>query len=97
MLQPGTVAPDFTLSDKDGHPVSLSDLRGRRVVLYFYPKDNTPGCTRQACGFAASYAASAIPLFDGISDGIKIIVLTVVISLAAALLFPVKEEAKHDA
>ena len=56
MLQPGTVAPDFTLSDKDGHPVSLSDLRGRRVVLYFYPKDNTPGCTRQACGFAASYA-----------------------------------------
>ena len=56
MLQPGTVAPDFTLSDKDGHPLTLSELRGRRVVLYFYPKDNTPGCTRQACGFASAYA-----------------------------------------
>ena len=48
-------APDFTLSDKDGRSVSLSDLRGKRVVLYFYPKDNTPGCTRQACAFASAY------------------------------------------
>ena len=54
MLSIGTQAPDFTLPDKDGNPVTLSELRGRRVVLYFYPKDNTPGCTRQACAFAAN-------------------------------------------
>ena len=57
MLQIGMQAPDFTLSDKDGNPVSLSSFRGKRVVLYFYPKDNTPGCTRQACAFAARYEA----------------------------------------
>ena len=55
MLEIGTKAPEFTLPDKDGRNVSLSDFLGRKVVLYFYPKDNTPGCTRQACGFAASY------------------------------------------
>ena len=55
MLDIGSKAPDFTLTDKDGRPVSLSDFRGRRVVLYFYPKDNTPGCTRQACAFAGAY------------------------------------------
>lgn len=55
MLQPGMKAPQFTLPDKDGNPVSLSDFAGRKVVLYFYPKDNTPGCTRQACAFAAAY------------------------------------------
>lgn len=48
-------APDFTLSDQNGDTVRLEDFRGKRVVLYFYPKDNTPGCTRQACAFAASY------------------------------------------
>ena len=56
MLQPGMKAPDFTLPDKNGNPVTLSSFLGRRVVLYFYPKDNTPGCTRQACAFAGSYA-----------------------------------------
>jgi peroxiredoxin Q/BCP len=55
MLQVGTKAPDFTLFDKDGNAVSLSDFLGKRVVLYFYPKDNTPGCTRQACAFASAY------------------------------------------
>ena len=55
MLQIGTKAPDFTLTDKDGKEVSLSDFLGKRVVLYFYPKDNTPGCTRQACAFAGAY------------------------------------------
>ena len=49
-------APDFTLLDKNGQAVSLSDFRGKKVVLYFYPKDNTPGCTRQACAFAGAYA-----------------------------------------
>lgn len=55
MLEPNTKAPEFTLNDKDGNPVSLSDFAGKKVVLYFYPKDNTPGCTRQACAFAAAY------------------------------------------
>ena len=57
MLEAGTKAPDFTLPDKDGRPVSLSDFRGKKVVLYFYPRDDTPGCTRQACAFAAAYDA----------------------------------------
>ena len=48
----GDKAPVFTLQDKDGKSVSLGDFRGRKVVLYFYPKDNTPGCTKQACGFS---------------------------------------------
>ena len=55
MLETGMKAPEFTLSDKDGNNVSLSDFVGKKVVLYFYPKDNTPGCTRQACAFAAAY------------------------------------------
>ncbi len=55
MLEIGMKAPDFTLPDKDGNPVSLSGFLGKKVVLYFYPKDNTPGCTRQACAFAAAY------------------------------------------
>ena len=56
MLEIGTKAPDFTLLDKDGKSVSLSDFLGKKVVLYFYPKDNTPGCTRQACAFAGAYS-----------------------------------------
>ena len=55
MLNENTKAPNFTLNDKDGNPVSLSDFAGKKVVLYFYPRDNTPGCTRQACAFAAAY------------------------------------------
>lgn len=55
MLEKGTKAPLFTLPDKDGNTVSLSDFSGKKVVLYFYPKDNTPGCTRQACAFAGLY------------------------------------------
>ena len=52
MLEVGMKAPGFTLPDKNGKLVSLSDFLGKKVVLYFYPKDNTPGCTRQACAFA---------------------------------------------
>ena len=55
MLALQSQAPDFTLTDKDGRQVSLSDFLGKKVVLYFYPKDNTPGCTRQACAFAGAY------------------------------------------
>ena len=54
-MEAGTKAPQFTLPDKDGNPVSLSDFAGKKVVLYFYPKDNTPGYTRQACAFAGAY------------------------------------------
>ena len=62
MLQEGMQAPAFTLADKDGKMVSLSDLLGKKVVLYFYPKDNTPGCTRQAC--AEKYNLPFILLSD---------------------------------
>lgn len=55
MIKEGTKAPNFTLQDKDGNAVSLSDFIGKKVVVYFYPKDNTPGCTRQACAFASAY------------------------------------------
>ena len=51
-MKAGDRAPEFTLPDKGGNMVSLADFRGRKVVLYFYPKDNTPGCTRQACALA---------------------------------------------
>lgn len=54
MLNIGMEAPAFTLNDKDGNSVSLSDFRGQKVILYFYPKDNTSGCTKQACAFAAA-------------------------------------------
>ena len=55
MLEIGMKAPEFTLNDKNGESVSLSDFLGKKVVLYFYPKDNTPGCSRQACAFAGAY------------------------------------------
>ena len=55
MLEIGTKAPAFSLPDQDGNAHSLSDYIGKKVILYFYPKDNTPGCTKQACGFAERY------------------------------------------
>ena len=55
MLTEGIKAPNFTLNDKNGNAVSLSDFLGKKIVLYFYPKDNTPGCTRQACAFSSLY------------------------------------------
>ncbi len=65
MLKENVPAPDFSLSDKDGQTVSLSDFRGKRFVLYFYPKDSTSGCTRQACAYAglwARYKALGVPV-----------------------------------
>ena len=56
MLKIGEKAPTFTLKDKNNNDVSLSDFLGKKIVLYFYPRDNTPGCTRQACAFAESYS-----------------------------------------
>lgn len=56
MLQAGDKAPQFALQNQDGELVHLSDFSGQKLVLYFYPKDNTPGCTRQACAFAAAYS-----------------------------------------
>jgi len=74
MLETGTLAPDFTLESDGSGPVSLSDFRGKKVVLYFYPKDDTPGCTTEACNFrddhSALTAAGAVVL--GVSpDSIK--------------------------
>lgn len=70
----GQPAPGFTLPDENGRPISLADFAGRKVILYFYPKDDTPGCTTQACGFRDAYptveAANAVVL--GVSpDGAK--------------------------
>jgi thioredoxin-dependent peroxiredoxin len=66
MIEPGREAPDFTMPNQDGEPVTLSELRGRYVAVYFYPKADTPGCTKQACGVrdrAAEYeAADAVVL-----------------------------------
>jgi peroxiredoxin Q/BCP len=74
MLEVGTMAPDFTLPADGGDDVTLSDYRGKTVVLYFYPKDNTPGCTTEACNFRDDYsdlaAAGAVVL--GVSpDSVK--------------------------
>lgn len=70
LLVPGDPAPDFTLPATDGSRVTLSDLRGRRVLLYFYPRDDTPGCTIEACGFRDNLdrlAARGVSVF-GIND-----------------------------
>ena len=56
LLEVGQKAPDFRTVDQDGKPVSLKGLRGRTVVLYFYPKDDTPGCTKEACSFRDSFS-----------------------------------------
>ena len=55
MLELGIKAPDFELPDQNGEMHKLSDYAGKKVILYFYPKDNTPGCTKQACGFSERY------------------------------------------
>ncbi len=55
LLEPGSIAPDFTLPDQNGELHTLSQYRGKKVILYFYPKDNTAGCSKQACGFAERY------------------------------------------
>lgn len=65
MLEVGTKAPAFTLPDKDGNPVSLSDFLGKKVVLYFYPRDNTPGCSREAAAYR-----DALPEFEAL--GVKV-------------------------
>ena len=55
MLEAGTKAPDFQLPDQDGTVRTLEEYKGKKVILYFYPRDNTPGCTKQACGFGELY------------------------------------------
>lgn len=69
-LKPGDIAPDFTSKDQQGRPVSLSNYKGKKIVLYFYPKDSTPGCTAEACDFRDNYHAL-------ISKGIEVIGVSV--------------------
>ena len=74
MIQQGEQAPDFTLPNQDGEPVALRGLRGRRVVLYFYPKADTPGCTTQACGIrdrASEYDAAGVTVLGVSPDAVK--------------------------
>ena len=74
MIEQGTAAPDFELPNQDGEPVRLSDLRGQKVVLYFYPKANTPGCTTQACGVRdhqLDYAAADAVVLGVSPDPVK--------------------------
>lgn len=74
MLETGIKAPGFTLPDKDGNMVSLSDFAGKKVVLYFYPRDNTAGCTRQACAFAGAYKQFerlGVPVIGISKDSVK--------------------------
>ena len=74
MLQPGDQAPDFTLPDQHGNPVTLSELRGQKVVVYFYPKADTPGCTVQACGIRdhqADYDAAGAVVLGVSPDPVK--------------------------
>jgi peroxiredoxin Q/BCP len=74
LIEPGSTAPDFTLSDQDGRAVSLSEFRGRTVVLYFYPKAGTPGCTAQACGVrhhAGDYAKAGAVVLGVSKDPIE--------------------------
>jgi thioredoxin-dependent peroxiredoxin len=76
MLEQGTQAPDFTLPDQDGEPVSVSDFRGHPVVLYFYPKADTPGCTTQACGIrdhSADYEAAGAVVLGVSPDSVSAI------------------------
>ena len=74
MIEPGDKAPDFTLPDQDGNPVKLSTLKGKPVVLYFYPKADTPGCTTQACGVRdheADYAKAGARVLGVSPDPVK--------------------------
>ncbi len=74
ILKEGDTAPDFTAPDQDGTQIKLSNFRGRRVVLYFYPKDDTPGCTKEACSFRDAdslYAEKGIKVFGVSTDSEK--------------------------
>lgn len=74
MLEAGTKAPEFTLPDKEGKEISLRDFRGQKVVVYFYPKDSTPGCTKQACAFRDAYAEYEklhVPVIGISKDSVK--------------------------
>ena len=76
MIEPGTPAPDFELPDQDGNAFTLSGLRGKRVVLYFYPKADTPGCTTQACGIRdhrADYEAAGVTVLGVSPDPVKLV------------------------
>jgi peroxiredoxin Q/BCP len=94
-LEPGRKAPDFTLPDAQGRPVSLADLRGRRVVVYFYPKASTPGCTTQACDFRDSlerFAADGFAVVGVSPDAPEALAR---FADAESLTFPLLSDADH--
>ncbi|MUN61797.1 thioredoxin-dependent thiol peroxidase [Kocuria sediminis] len=94
-LEPGRKAPDFTLPDAQGRPVSLADHRGRRVVVYFYPKASTPGCTTQACDFRDSlerFAADGFAVVGISPDGPEALAR---FADAESLTFPLLSDADH--
>jgi thioredoxin-dependent peroxiredoxin len=73
-LEAGTKAPEFSLPDQDGTPVSLEDFKGAKVLVYFYPADDTPGCTREACQFndnLAGFQAAGVPVIGISRDDAK--------------------------
>jgi peroxiredoxin Q/BCP len=95
-VRPGDLAPDFTLPDQHGNPVRLSDLRGRPVVLYFYPKADTPGCTTQACGVRdrrADYEAAGAVVLGVSPDPVDRIAK---FDAKYGLSFPLLSDADHE-
>jgi thioredoxin-dependent peroxiredoxin len=97
MIEQGEPAPDFTVPNQDGEPVTLSDLRGRQVVLYFYPRADTPGCTKQACGVRDCSAGAAVAKRYAVWTGhIERTTFLIDPDGVVARVFPRVKPAEHD-
>jgi peroxiredoxin Q/BCP len=95
-LQVGDIAPDFTLPDSDGRPVTLSDLRGSAVVVYFYPRAGTPGCTRQACDFRDSLASLGAAGFQVLGVSPDPVPRLAAFAAAENLTYPLLSDPDHE-
>ena len=95
-LQVGDTAPDFTLPDSDGQPVTLSDLRGHDVVVYFYPRAGTPGCTRQACDFRDSLASLGAAGYRVLGVSPDPVPRLAAFAAAENLTYPVLSDPEHE-